>query len=78
MLVRLPDTCANCHTTTTWTGATFAHSQFPIYSGTHSPVWTTCGDCHTNASNYQVFTCINCHTHTQSATDPHHRGVHGL
>jgi hypothetical protein len=22
-----------------------------------------------------VFTCINCHTHTQAATDPNHRGV---
>ena len=70
-----PTTCANCHTTTTWTGATFTHSQFPIYSGTHNKVWTSCGDCHTNSSNYQVFTCINCHTHTQAATDPHHGGV---
>ena len=70
-----PPTCASCHTTTAWTGATFTHNQFPIYSGTHAKVWTTCGDCHANSSNYQVFSCIMCHTHTQSATDPHHRGV---
>jgi predicted CXXCH cytochrome family protein len=72
-----PTTCATCHTTTAWTGATFTHSQFPIYSGTHANAWTTCADCHTNASNFQMFSCITCHTHTQAATDPHHTGVKG-
>ncbi len=41
-----PTTCATCHTTTTWAGATFNHTWFPIYSGTHANVWTTCADCH--------------------------------
>ncbi len=72
-----PTTCASCHNTTSWTGATFNHSQFPIYSGNHAHAWTTCGDCHTNSSNYQVFSCINCHTHDQASTDPHHRSVRG-
>jgi hypothetical protein len=72
-----PTTCATCHTTTTWAGATFNHTWFPIYSGNHAHVWTTCGDCHLDPSNYSSFTCINCHTHTQSATDPRHSGVRG-
>ena len=70
-----PTTCADCHNTTTWSGATFTHARFPIYSGTHANRWTTCADCHTNPSNYQVFSCITCHTHDQASTDPHHRGV---
>jgi hypothetical protein len=73
-------TCQTCHTTSAWTGAKFtAHDTmspgFPIYSGTHAGKWTTCGDCHVNQTNYATFSCITCHTHTQSSTDPHHNGV---
>jgi hypothetical protein len=67
--------CSQCHTTASWSGAAFSHSQFPIFSGTHARVWTTCGDCHTNSSNYAVFTCINCHTHDQTSTNARHNGV---
>ncbi len=70
-----PTTCQTCHTTTSWSGATFNHTWFPIYSGTHAGRWTTCADCHTNPSNYAIFTCITCHEHSQSNTDPHHQGV---
>lgn len=70
-----PTTCADCHTTTTWSGAVFNHTWFPIYSGAHARKWTTCADCHTNSGNYQVFSCITCHTHDQASTDPRHRGV---
>jgi hypothetical protein len=72
-----PTACTQCHNTTAWAGATFNHTWFPIYSGTHANVWTTCADCHLDASNYNSFSCINCHTHTQAATDPHHRNVRG-
>ena len=72
-----PTTCATCHTTSTWAGATFNHTWFPIYSGRHANVWTTCGDCHLDSSNYNTFSCINCHTHTKAATDPHHTRVSG-
>ena len=72
-----PTTCATCHTTTTWAGATFNHTWFPIYSGTHANVWTTCGDCHLDSSNYNTFSCTNCHTHNEAATDPIHRSVKG-
>ncbi|MGE5206413.1 MAG: hypothetical protein ACM3PW_12425 [Chlamydiota bacterium] len=70
-----PTTCALCHNTTSWAGATFNHTWFPIYSGTHAGVWSTCGDCHINSSNYAAFSCINCHTHSQANTDPHHTDV---
>jgi hypothetical protein len=73
-----PTTCQTCHNTTTWTGATFTHSRFPIYSGKHQKgVWTTCADCHINASNYQVFSCLTCHAHNKTDMDSNHRGVSG-
>lgn len=72
--------CASCHTTTTWSGATFDHdtSLFPIYSGTHRGKWNACADCHTNPGNYATFTCLSCHPHSDRAgTDGHHSGVSG-
>lgn len=72
-----PTTCENCHGNTTWTGATFDHS-FPIYSGAHTPSrWNSCSTCHTNPSNYSVFSCLNCHEHSQASMDSHHSGVGG-
>jgi hypothetical protein len=70
-----PTTCQTCHNTTAWTGATFNHTWFPIYSGTHQGKWTTCADCHANSANYASFTCTSCHTHNQTDTDAHHRNV---
>jgi hypothetical protein len=72
-----PTTCATCHNTTTWAGATFNHTWFPIYTGNHARVWTTCADCHLDASNYNSFSCTACHTHSQASTDREHRGVRG-
>lgn len=70
-----PTTCTTCHNTTSWLGATFNHTWFPIYSGTHAGKWTTCADCHTNPTNYAVFACINCHAHDKTTTDNQHQGV---
>ena len=72
-----PTNCSLCHTTSSWLGAVFNHTWFPIYSGTHQGVWTTCGDCHINQSNYALFSCITCHTHSQANTDPNHTDVSG-
>jgi len=72
-----PTTCATCHNTTSWAGATFNHTWFPIYSGTHANIWTTCADCHLDPSNYNSFSCTNCHTHNEAATDPIHKSVKG-
>ena len=66
-----PTTCQTCHTTTSWLGATFNHTWFPIPH--HNA--QLCTDCHTNPSNYTVFVCTNCHTKPQ--TDPIHQGVQG-
>jgi hypothetical protein len=66
-----PTTCQTCHTTTSWLGATFNHTWFPIPHRTA----TLCSDCHTNSADYKVFVCTNCHT--QSQTDPKHQGVRG-
>lgn len=70
-----PTTCTTCHTTIRWTGATFNHTRFPIYSGSHQGKWTTCADCHANPSNFAVFTCTSCHAHDKTTMDSKHRGV---
>ena len=72
-----PTTCSTCHTTVTWLGAVFKHTWFPIYSGNHAGVWTSCGDCHTNPANFATFSCINCHHHSRANTDSEHSGVRG-
>jgi cytochrome c7-like protein len=76
-----PTTCVSCHTTwvtTAWLGAVFSHTAFQIpHQG------SSCSDCHINATNYAVFSCINaCHTgnspHTnQQNTNSDHQGVSG-
>ena len=73
-----PHDCALCHTTGNW-NAQFNHDApyFPIYSGRHRNEWDHCSDCHTNAGNFTVFSCINCHEHSQSETDGHHDEVSG-
>jgi hypothetical protein len=68
-----PTTCQTCHNTTTWLGATFNHTWFPITSGHHSGF--TCAQCHPNPANFSTFTCTNCHL--QAQTDSHHQGVPG-
>jgi len=65
-----PTTCQTCHTTTSWAGATFNHTWFPTSHGNAQGV---CSTCHTNSSNYAVFTCTNCHT--QATTTQQHQGV---
>src|SRR6516164_1266430 len=60
---------------TSWLGATFNHTYFPIPH--HGSV---CSDCHLVSTNYATFSCINCHTqpaHSQVQTDPQHDGVGG-
>jgi hypothetical protein len=56
-----PTTCESCHTTTSWLGATFNHTYFPIPH--HGSV---CADCHQVSTDYSQFTCINCHTNTNA------------
>ncbi len=65
-----PTTCNTCHTTSTWSGATFNHTWFPTNHGGANGV---CATCHTNPSDYSVFQCTNCHSKSQ--TDSNHQGI---
>jgi hypothetical protein len=70
-----PTTCDACHSTSSWLGAVFNHTYFPIPH--HGSV---CNDCHQVSSNYASFTCINCHTttaHQQTQTNDTHQGIGG-
>ena len=73
-----PVTCADCHTTSNW-NAQFDHDNqfFPIYSGEHAGEWNDCAECHLVPTNYAVFTCIDCHEHSQSEMNGEHDGVAG-
>ena len=72
-----PTTCDTCHTTTSWLGATFDHSNyFPIPHHESNP--PPCNDCHQVSTDYSNFTCINCHSktaHQQADTVDEHNGV---
>ncbi len=72
---KFPTDCTGCHSQNAWKPANWDHdnSYFPIYSGKHKGKWSNCTDCHTNASNYQVFSCFKCHG--KSETDKDHKGV---
>lgn len=72
-----PTTCATCHSQTAWTPASFNHDglYFPIYSGKHKNEWNQCSDCHTNSSNYKIFSCFSCHP--KGEMDNEHNGVNG-
>lgn len=70
-----PTTCAGCHNETRWDDATFADHNpfFPISSGPHSN-YDGCETCHTNPGDFRVFTCFNCHQHSQDKMDDKHEG----
>ncbi|MFN4258824.1 MAG: hypothetical protein ACK4RK_05970 [Gemmataceae bacterium] len=68
--------CDQCHTTDTWTGAVFAHS-FPLNHGGGKNKQRACATCHTNADDYQTYTCYGCHRHDPGKTLEKHlkRGI---
>jgi hypothetical protein len=74
-------TCTECHTTLPgWKPASYKQHDalsFPIYSGKHNGKWNNCTDCHTNVSNYKVFSCIDCHEHNKTDMDSKHKGEKG-
>ena len=71
-----PTTCEACHTASdnAWTQGRFNHTWFPITSGRHSGL--DCVRCHTNPSNYVVFSCLT-GCHAKAETDSHHQGRSG-
>ncbi|MCB9645440.1 MAG: hypothetical protein H6730_02390 [Deltaproteobacteria bacterium] len=51
-----------------------SHEQyFPINSGKHEGI--DCNKCHGDFDTFTEFTCISCHTHAQTETDPAHAAV---
>ena len=60
-----PTDCTQCHNEDAWDPSTFDHDgmYFPIYSGKHEGEWNSCTDCHFDANDYNLFTCIECHEH---------------
>jgi hypothetical protein len=63
-----PQTCADCHTTTAWTGAsggTHPEANFPITTGSHANAGIICTDCHISALGSPVAgkntDCVHCH-----------------
>lgn len=74
---QFPTDCETCHTQNAWEPSTFEHDgqYFPIYSGSHEGEWNSCSDCHTNPSNYNIFTCLPCHP--QGETNSEHEGIPG-
>jgi hypothetical protein len=74
-----PTECTDCHSQNAWEPSTFNHDNqfFPIYSGKHREKWDACSDCHTNSSNFSVFSCITCHEHNQSEMNDKHSEVSG-
>ncbi len=69
--------CITCHSESTWVPSTFDHDGqfFPIYSGSHAGEWDQCLDCHTTPGDFSIFTCVTCHTATE--TEEEHDGVGG-
>jgi hypothetical protein len=65
--------CTACHTTTTWSGATFNHNTtaFPL-TGAH--VQLTCDQCHSDGVyKGKPTTCVSCHqTDFNNTTLPNH------
>ena len=76
---QFPTDCQSCHTETAWVPSTFNHDSqyFPIYSGKHQGKWSKCTECHTQPTNYLVFSCIDCHEHNRTDMDNEHQGENG-
>ena len=65
-----PTDCALCHdNNNSWMPAAFTdhdNDYFPIYSGEHRNEWNTCTECHTTPGNFSLFSCIDCHEHSNA------------
>ncbi len=71
-----PTTCALCHGVNEW-DADFRHDSefFPIFSGTHAGRWNDCAECHVVPSDFNTFSCIDCHEHNAADTGADHSEV---
>jgi len=74
-----PTDCSRCHSGLVWQRVRLGNDAFnhdgpffPIFSGKHRGHWGSCSDCHANQNNYSVFTCLQCHEHSQTRMDDKH------
>ncbi|MFC1665916.1 cytochrome c3 family protein [Pseudomonadota bacterium] len=67
--LKIKDNCAQCHTQTAWTPATFDHKKYFRFDRDHT---TDCVTCHIN-NDYADFTCYGCHEHSRSKIRKEHR-----
>src|SRR5438270_5993117 len=68
-----PQTCQQCHNTTSWANATFNHASTGFaLTGAHATV--PCAQCHVNGNyNLTSSACVSCHLKDfQGTTDPNH------
>ena len=72
-------TCTTCHDVNSWEGSLLEHDNlyFPIYRGEHRGEWDSCQTCHVSPLNYAIFSCIDCHEHSESRMDSEHRNRPG-
>ncbi len=63
--------CGQCHNTSSWAGATFNHTIFPINHGTNQQA-STCKTCH--PTNFSTYTCFGCHFHSPASVQSGHEG----
>ena len=66
--------CSTCHGPTRWDQILAINHDgfFPIYSGVHWGRWNSCSTCHTQAVDYQTFTCFGSGCHSSSRMDSKH------
>ncbi len=69
--------CEDCHFMVSWQPANFSghDSFFPIFSGRHAGVWTSCEICHASSQDYTIFDCFNCHEHSKVRMDGAHSDI---
>jgi len=72
-----PGRCVGCHWNQQWVplDSRGHDALFPISYGHHGGF--DCESCHVAPDDYRVFSCTDCHTHSQDRTDRHHGGVSG-
>jgi hypothetical protein len=59
---RFGNNCVQCHSTNSWTGASFQHS-FPLNHGLRGRQNSSCATCHPVANDFKTYTCYGCHRH---------------
>ncbi|MCF7796869.1 MAG: hypothetical protein K9N36_03775 [Candidatus Marinimicrobia bacterium] len=66
--------CSLCHGPTNWQDImALNHDQFfPINSGEHAGVWSSCNSCHPTAGVYQEFTCFGSGCHNVTSMNAEH------